>query len=104
MDLARQYPEDFRRVVERAWNDDSYKALLLRDPVAAVEQQGVAVPEAIKHSGITFKVIEDTESVRHLILPPKPSDELSDLELAVVAGGKSGKFWQGLAAGWWLFA
>src|SRR4051812_44547830 len=90
MDLARQYPEAFRRVAERAWADEDFKALLLRDPVAAVEQEGVVVPEAVKHCGIAFKVVEDTEAVRHLVLPPPPADELSDLELAVVAGGKGG--------------
>ena len=90
MDLARQYPEAFRRVVERAWADSAFKALLLRDPVAAVEREGLAVPEGVQRSGVTFKVVEDTEAVRHLVLPPPPCDELSDLELAVVAGGKGG--------------
>jgi hypothetical protein len=90
MNLAQQYPEDFRRVVERAWSDESFKTLLLSDPVAAVEQEGIVVPETVKCSGIAFKVVEDTEAVRHLVLPPKPCEELCDLELAVVAGGKGG--------------
>jgi hypothetical protein len=90
MDLASQYPEAFRRVVERAWGDEPFKALLLRDLVAAVEEEGVSVPEAVKRCGITFKVVEDTDAVRHHVLPPPPCDELSDLELAVVAGGKGG--------------
>ena len=30
MDLARQYPEAFRRVAERAWHDAAFKARLRR--------------------------------------------------------------------------
>jgi hypothetical protein len=90
MDLTRQYPEEFRRVAERAWADESFKALLLRDPLAAIAQEGIAVPEAVRASGVTFKVVEDTDCLRHLVLPARPCDELSDLELAVVAGGKGG--------------
>jgi hypothetical protein len=90
MNLAKQYPEAFRRVVERAWKDEAFKAQLLTDPVTAVAQEGIFVPEIVRRCGITFKVVEDTEAVRHLVLPPPPADELSDLELAVVAGGKGG--------------
>jgi hypothetical protein len=100
MDLARQYPQAFRRVAERAWRDEPFKALLLRDPLAAVAQEGLAIPEAVKDSGTTFRVVEDTEAVRHLVLPPPPCDELSDLELAVVAGGKGGSGKKGNGEGY----
>jgi hypothetical protein len=90
MELAQQYPEAFRRVVERAWADEEFKALLLSDPIAAVAEEGVIVPESVLQSGIEFRVVEDTDTVRHLVLPAAPADELSDLELAVVAGGKGG--------------
>jgi hypothetical protein len=88
MDLAREYPEEFRRVAERAWADESFRRLLLSDPVAAVAQEGISVPPAVLASGVRFRVVQDSELVRHLILPPPPSEELSDLELACVAGGK----------------
>jgi hypothetical protein len=88
MDLARQYPEEFRRVAERAWGDEGFRRRLLRDPVTAVAEEGVVVPEAVLAAGVRFRVVEDTDEVRHLVLPPRPADELSDLELACVAGGK----------------
>src|ERR1700722_6765205 len=90
MDLAHQYPAMFRRVAERAWSDEAYRELLLSDPLRAVAQEGVAVPEAVRACGVTFKVVEDSDPLRHIILPARPCDELSDLELAVVAGGKGG--------------
>jgi hypothetical protein len=90
MDLSRQYPEEFRRVVERAWSDEDFKSLLLRDPLAAVAEEGLDIPEAVRGCGVRFRVVEDTDEVRHIVLPARPDDELSDLELAVVAGGKGG--------------
>jgi hypothetical protein len=90
MDLSRQYPEEFRRVVERAWSDEDFKRLLLCDPLAAVAEEGVEVPEALRVCGVRFRVVEDSDEVRHIVLPARPSDELSDLELAIVAGGKGG--------------
>ena len=75
MNLSHQYPEEFRRVAERAWNDESFKALLLRDLINAVRQEGIPVPEAVHCSGIDFKVVEDTETLRHIVLPLKPADE-----------------------------
>jgi hypothetical protein len=77
-------------VVERAWNDEDFKSLLLRDPLAAVAEEGVEVPEGIRGCGVRFRVVEDSDAVRHIVLPARPDDELSDLELAVVAGGKGG--------------
>ena len=60
------------------------------EKVRPIPPKGVPVPDAIRRSGVQFRVVEDTDSVRHLVLPARPADELSDLELAVVAGGKGG--------------
>jgi hypothetical protein len=50
-------------------------------------EAGVAVLE-----GVTVKVVENTESHFHLVLPPKPTGELSDEALDKVAGGGGGHF------------
>ena len=39
--------------------------------------------------GVTVKVVENTAQHFHLVLPPKPTGNLSDAELDKVAGGNS---------------
>jgi hypothetical protein len=59
MDLAQHYPEAFRRVVERAWADEKFKSLLVSDPVAAAEREGIPVPYAVKQASLLFRVVAD---------------------------------------------
>jgi len=72
----------YGKIVAKAWRDPAFKAKLLADPQAALKDAGVAVP-----SGVTVKVVEDSASHVHLVLPPKPTGELSDEALDKVAGG-----------------
>lgn len=73
------------KVVAKAWSDPKYKAKLLSDPSAALAEVGVTVAP-----GHTIKVVEDTATVQHFILPQPPkSGELSEEELASAAGGGS---------------
>ncbi len=76
--------QDYAKVVARAWSDDAFKAQLLGDPATALKEAGVAVPD-----GVEVKVVENTEAVFHLVLPPRPDEELSDETLDKVAGGTS---------------
>lgn len=71
-------------VVKKALTDAAFKAELLKNPNAAVEKAaGVKVP-----AGMTVKVLEDTASVVHLVLPPAASKgRLSEKDLSGVAGG-----------------
>ena len=70
------------KVIAKAWSDPAFKARLLSNPQAALVEAGVEVP-----AGVTVKVVEDTETTRHLILPPPPEGELSEEALEKVAGG-----------------
>ncbi len=74
--------QDYAKVVARAWSDEAFKAQLLSDPAAALKEAGVAVPD-----GVTVEVVENTETLFHLVLPPRPDEELSDEALEKVAGG-----------------
>lgn len=83
-------------LISRAWENPAFRALLLRDPHAALAQAGLELP-----SGMTLKIVESTAAVRdetssgvhYLVLPPKASldesdeFELADEELDSVAGG-----------------
>jgi len=70
------------KVITKAWSDPAYKAKLLADPRAALAEVGYTMP-----ANLNFKVVENTSTLVHLILPPPPSDELRDEALGRVSGG-----------------
>ena len=77
------FSEAFKKILAGAWFDDRFKAKLLADPIVVFKENGIELPE-----GVEVKVLENTEKVIHLTLPPKPdASELSDDDLDKVAGG-----------------
>lgn len=70
------------KIIARAWRDPAFKAKLLADPHATLKEAGLQVRE-----GVTVKVVENTDNHVHVVLPPKPTGELTDAELDKVAGG-----------------
>lgn len=69
------------RLLDRAAQDEAFRARLLAEPKAAVQDTlGVQVPD-----GFTIEVHEEGPRTGHLVLPP-PSD-LSKAELDQVAAG-----------------
>ncbi|MFV3127225.1 NHLP leader peptide family RiPP precursor [Niveispirillum sp. KHB5.9] len=69
------------RIIAKAWADEGFKARLLADPTAVLKAEGLAIP-----AGIVVSVVEDTSSLRTLVLPARPTD-LSDDDLDTAAGG-----------------
>ena len=88
----------YGKVVAKAWRDPAFKAKLIADPQAVLREAGMAVP-----AGATVKVVENTGTHLHFVLPPKPTGQLSDEALDEVAGGagpmpgKTG-YWSGGAS------
>ncbi len=74
---------EFGKVVAKAWRDPAFKAELIANPAAASKAEGIDVP-----AGMTVTVVENTDKQFHLVLPPVPTDELSDEALDEVAGGR----------------
>lgn len=64
---------DFAAVVERAWADGAYKARLLEDSTAVLREAGIRIPD-----GITVKVVENTENLVHVIMPPRPPEQAAE--------------------------
>jgi len=71
------------KVIAKALQDEAFKQQLIADPAAVLKAAGVEVPE-----GKTLKVVADTESTRHIVLPARPAD-LSDEEISRVVGGEA---------------
>jgi hypothetical protein len=69
------------KIIAKALKDESFKKKLIADPAGTLKSEGVEIPE-----GKTLKLVEDTESVRHIVVPAL-SGELSDEEIAQVAAG-----------------
>ncbi len=75
---------EFAKIIAKAWRDPAFKAELIANPAAALKGEGIDVP-----AGMAVTVLENTDKQFHLVLPPLPTDELSDEALDAVAGGSS---------------
>ena len=76
------------KIIAKAWMDKGFKERLLSDPASSLKKEGVEIPP-----GLEVRIVEDTDKVHHMVLPPKPSgDELSEEQLANAAGGTIFRF------------
>lgn len=66
----------WKTIVARAWTDDDFRQELLADPNRVLAENGFKLP-----AGVTFRIAEDSDQVRHIILPPKPAPGASVSEL-----------------------
>ena len=82
MAQEEQQAKLYGRVVARAWQDEAFKGRLLADPEGALVEMGVEVP-----ADHEVRVVEDTERVTHMVIPPSPSEELADEQLDQVVAG-----------------
>ena len=70
-----------QKIITRCWEDEEFKKRLMADPAKILGAEGVSVPD-----GVSIRVMEDTEQVRTLIIPPAPS-HLDDDQLKRITGG-----------------
>jgi hypothetical protein len=75
----------YARIVARAWREPAFKSELIADPGVVLEAAGFSIP-----AGVKVKVVENTATHVHLVLPPKPTEQLSDEALDGVAAGWGG--------------
>ena len=77
-----EFKKAYGKVVAKAWADEDFKAKLLADPKTVLKANGLAIPQDVE-----LRVVENTDKVVYLILPPEPAEQLSEEELERVAGG-----------------
>ena len=69
------------RLIEKAATEETFRARLISDPKAAVQEEfGLTIP-----AEFNIMVHEDVADTAHLVLPP--SAKLSEADLQAVAGG-----------------
>lgn len=73
------------QLLEKIWTDDKFKQRLLTSPATVLQEFGIPVS-----AGLDIRVVENTDKVSYLALPPKPSDsELTSTQLDAVVGGRA---------------
>ncbi|MBC1223658.1 NHLP leader peptide family natural product precursor [Nostoc sp. UCD121] len=74
----------FQAIIQQAWKDESFKSQLLQNPKAAIKKMtGTDLSDTL-----IICVYEDTLTVKHLVIPVNTAnEELSELDLIMVAGG-----------------
>lgn len=82
MDFQIEVQKRYTHIVGKAWADEEFKRRLIADPKAVLREEGIEIPDDVE-----VRVVENTEKVFYLSLPPKPSEEVSDEELERISGG-----------------
>lgn len=76
--------KQWSQIIARAWADEAFKDRLLSEPKTVLREHGLEMaPE------MTVRVVEDSEQVRHFVLPANPVGELTEEELSPTAGADS---------------
>ena len=81
MATAKTQEELYAELIDKAVEDEGFRAQLIDDPKAAIQDAlGIDVPDSI-----TITVHEDSATTAHLVLPPRA--KLSEADLQQIAAG-----------------
>jgi hypothetical protein len=76
-----EWEQKYSMLIAKAWTDEAFKKRFLANPAAVMKERGLEVPY-----GVEVKIVESTPNLLYLVLPPKPTEELSEEDLlAIVA-------------------
>ncbi len=77
-----EFAKEYVKIVARARADDEFKRRFLVDPAAAMREDELEIP-----ADVELRALESTDSVLYIALPPPPGEDVSEEDLALVAGG-----------------
>lgn len=74
-----------RYIITRAQADETYKKQVVSDINTVLQDLGISLPP-----GISLNIVANTDDITYIVIPyaPPTTGELSDEQLAAVAGGK----------------
>jgi hypothetical protein len=89
--MAEPFPEELQesariagQVIARVWSDDDFKQQLIANPNEVLRDAGMDIPP-----GLELRILENTENLTYITLPPPPAEELSDDALEAIAAGST---------------
>jgi hypothetical protein len=65
-----------QKVIAKAWADEAFKQRLISQPSETLREEGVDTPPDVE-----LCVVESTDKLVYLILPPRPTDMSIEAEL-----------------------
>ena len=75
--------EKLAPLIAKAWTDEAYRKELITNPKGVLQKEfGVELPDSL-----TIEVLEESPTKLYIVIPSKPTDELTDEQLEAVAGG-----------------
>ncbi|HEV2438727.1 MAG TPA: NHLP leader peptide family RiPP precursor [bacterium] len=75
-----EWVKKMAQLVAKAWSDPGFKKQLLSNPKQVLAANGIDVP-----AGMDVRLVENSETVMHVVLPAKPAGDLSVEQLHQVA-------------------
>ncbi|MGE5398635.1 MAG: NHLP leader peptide family RiPP precursor [Chitinophagales bacterium] len=81
MEKRNEQAEKMGKIISQCWTDEAFKKRFIADPATVMKEVGMELP-----AGVEFQVVENTDQVKYILLPPK-QDELNDEQLDEVTGG-----------------
>lgn len=84
--MSQRISEDllWSQIVARAWSDGGFMSQLRSNPRAVFTEYGLEVPQGTQVAvvgGPEAMMVDESDSVRHFILPVSPPDELTEEDL-----------------------
>jgi len=77
-----QVQQAAQQLIARCWAEPEFKARLLADATGTLKAEGYPVPD-----GHVIQALESSANQSYFVIPPAPSNDLSDESLDEVAGG-----------------
>ena len=70
--MTPELKKSWNTLIVKCWEDDKLKSSLIDDPNRVLQANGITIP-----SGVSFVVVENEPNRVHLVLPSKPSGDVS---------------------------